>query len=66
MMYPAIDNPTGYEIRAVICFLCFKNVSAVETHRKLCGFYGENILSEGTVREWCRMFRDGQANECSR
>jgi hypothetical protein len=24
--------------------------------------YGKNVLSEGTVRQWCRMFKDGQTN----
>jgi hypothetical protein len=24
--------------------------------------YGQNVMSEGTVRQWCRMFKDGQTN----
>jgi hypothetical protein len=24
--------------------------------------YGQNVMIEGTVRQWCRMFRDGQIN----
>jgi hypothetical protein len=27
--------------------------------------YGQNVMSEGTVRQWCRMFKDGWANKCS-
>jgi hypothetical protein len=65
-MCPAIDNPASYEIRSVIRFLHAKNMSAVEIYRELCAFYGQTVLSEGTIREWCRMFKDGQANECSR
>jgi hypothetical protein len=62
MMCPVIDNPTSCEIRARICFLHVKNTSAVEIHRGLCAVYGQNVMSEGTVRQWCRMFKDGQIN----
>jgi hypothetical protein len=24
--------------------------------------YGQNVTSEGTVRQWCRMFKDGRIN----
>jgi hypothetical protein len=24
--------------------------------------YGQNVMSEGTVRQWCRMFKDGETN----
>jgi hypothetical protein len=26
--------------------------------------YGQNVMSEGALRQWCRMFRDGQTNVC--
>jgi hypothetical protein len=35
-------------------------MSATEIHRELCAVYGQNIMSEGTVRQWCRMFKDGR------
>jgi hypothetical protein len=66
MMCPAIDNPASCEIRAVIRVLHAKNMSAAEIHNELCVFYGQNVMSEGMVREWCRMFKDGRANKCSR
>jgi hypothetical protein len=56
----AIDNPASCEIGAVIRFLHAKNISAEEIHRELCGVYGQNVMSEGTVRQWCRMFKDWQ------
>jgi hypothetical protein len=59
MTCPAIDNAPSFEIPAVIRFLHAKNVSAAEIHRELCGVYGQNVMSEGTVRQWCRMFKDG-------
>jgi wobble nucleotide-excising tRNase len=24
--------------------------------------YGQNVMSEGTIRQWCRMFKDGLTN----
>jgi hypothetical protein len=52
-MCPAIDNPASCEIRVVIVFLHAKKVNAAEIHRELCAVYGQNIMSEGTVRQWC-------------
>jgi hypothetical protein len=26
------------------------------------GWFGQNVVSEGTVRQWCRMFKHGQTN----
>jgi hypothetical protein len=49
-MCPVIDNPASCEIRAVICFLHAKNMSAAGIHHKLCAVYGQNVMSEGTVR----------------
>jgi hypothetical protein len=60
-MCPAIDNPTSLEIRAVIRFLHAKTTSAAEIHRELyAAVYGQNVMSEGAVRQWCIMFIYGQ------
>jgi hypothetical protein len=37
-------------------------MSAIEIHHELCAVYGQNVMSEGTVRQWFRMFKDGQRN----
>jgi hypothetical protein len=38
-------------------------MSAVEIYRdELCVVYDQNVRSEGTVRHWCRMFKDGWTN----
>jgi transposase len=50
------------KIYAVICILHAKNMSAAEIHRELCALYGQNIMSKGTVRKWCRMLKDGRIN----
>jgi hypothetical protein len=63
MMCPAIDNPRQLRNCAVIRFLHAKNMSAAESHRELCtADYGQNVMSEGTVRQWCRMFKGGGTN----
>jgi hypothetical protein len=59
MICPSIDNPTSYEIRTVIHFRQAKNMNAVEIHHEFCVVYGQNVMSEGTVRQWRRMFKDG-------
>jgi hypothetical protein len=59
MMCPAIDNPASCKLSIVIHFLHTKSINAVEIRRELCSDYGQNAISEGTVREWCRMFTNG-------
>jgi hypothetical protein len=34
----------------------------VEIHRELCAVYGQNVTSEGTVRQWCRVCKVGRTN----
>jgi hypothetical protein len=48
-----------FEIRTVIHFLPAKNMSAVEIYHELWAIYDQNVMSEGTIRQWCRMFKDG-------
>jgi hypothetical protein len=63
MMCPAIDNPTSCEIRALIRFLRAKSMSSAEIHRESCAtIYSHNVMSEGTVRQLCRLFKDGRTN----
>jgi hypothetical protein len=60
MMYPATDNPASSENRALIRFLRAKIISATEIHSELWAIYGQKVMSEGTVRQWCRMLKGGQ------
>jgi hypothetical protein len=63
MVCPAIDNPASCEIRVVIRFLHAKNTSAAEVCCELCeAVYGQNVMSEAAVRQWCRIFKDGRTN----
>jgi transposase len=54
-MLPSLIPP------AVIHFL-HAGQSAAEIHRRLCHVYGDNVMSDSCVREWCRKFRDGRTN----
>ena len=33
-----------------------------EIHHQICQVYGENVMSDGMVRKWVRMFNEGQEN----
>jgi hypothetical protein len=57
-MCPVIDNPARCKIRPVIHFLHAKNMSAAEIHHELCAVDSQNVTSEGTVRQWFRIFKD--------
>jgi transposase len=46
----------------VIKFLNAKNVCSAEIYRQFCEVYGENGMSDGMVRRWCRMFSEGRTN----
>jgi hypothetical protein len=61
-MCPAIDNQASCKIRAVIRFLHATIMGAVKIQGELCAVYGQNIMSDGIIRQWCRMFKDGRTN----
>jgi hypothetical protein len=37
-------------------------MSTADIRQKLCAVYNQNGMNDGTVRQWCRMFKDGQTN----
>lgn len=59
-MSAIIDAPAKCELRSVIRFLQAEGHSAAEIHRRMSRVYGENFMSDGAVREWCRKFKDGR------
>jgi len=61
-MCAAIENPASCEVRSVIRFLLMENHRPIEIHRQLCKVYGNNVMSEGRVRQWCIMFKTGRTN----
>ena len=49
-------------MRSVIRFLFVENHKPIEIHRKLCKVYGNEVMNEGGVRQWCIMFKNGCTN----
>jgi len=39
-----------------------ENMKPVETHRQLCGMYGEHATSSSVVRRWVFLFKEGCEN----
>jgi hypothetical protein len=62
MLCPAIDNPVSCGVRSVNRFLHSKKMNAAEVHRELCAVYGQNLMSERSIRQWCKMSKDGRTN----
>ncbi|GBL94311.1 hypothetical protein AVEN_16827-1 [Araneus ventricosus] len=61
-MASGTDAPGKCELRSVIRFLQAEGNSAAEIHRKMRHVYGENFMSDGVVREWCRKFKGGRTD----
>ena len=59
-MESSVASPASCEIRSVIRFLHAEGNSAAEIHRRLCGLYGNDVMSQGSVREWCRKLKNGR------
>ena len=49
-MAATIDAPAKCELRSVIRFLQGEGRSAAEIHRRMSKVYGENCMSDGSVR----------------
>jgi hypothetical protein len=54
-----ITASASCEVRDVIRFLQAEGQSTAEIHRRLCCVYGDSVMGDSCVREWCRKFRDG-------
>ena len=61
-MFKIIEGAADSEIRSVISFLSARNVLPSEIHHQICQVYGNNAKSDGMVRNWVRMFSEGQEN----
>lgn len=61
-MSVAIENPASCEVRAVIRFLLAKNHKPIEIYRQICDVYGQGIMSESRVRQWCIDFKNGRTS----
>jgi len=61
-MFKTIEGEADSEIRSVIVFLNTMNVLPSEVHHHFCQVYGDNAMSDGMVRKWVRMFKEGREN----
>jgi len=61
-MFKTIEGDADSEIRSVIRFLNARNVLPSEIHHQICQMYGDNAMSDGTVRKLVRMFDEGREN----
>jgi hypothetical protein len=62
-MKSKIENPATNEVRSVVRFLNAESVSpAAEIHRQIVEVHGEGAINEGSVRKWCRLFKEGRTN----
>ena len=61
-MDTTIAAPASCEVCAVIRFLHAEGQSVAEIRRRLCHVYGDTVMSDNCVREWCRKFRDGRTD----
>ena len=61
-MFKTIEAVADCEIRSVIPFLNARNVLPSQIHRQIFHVYGDNVMSDGMVRKWVRMFNEGREN----
>jgi len=61
-MFKTTEGAAVCEIRSVIRFLNAGSVLPSEIHHQICQVYGDNVVSDGMVRKWVRMFHEGREN----
>jgi len=61
-MFKTIEGVTDCEMRSIIRFLNYRNVLPSEIHHQICQVYGDNVMSDGMVGKWVRMFNEGREN----
>jgi len=61
-MFKTIEGAADCEIRSIIPFLNTRNVLPSEIRHQICHVYGDNVMSDGIVRKWVRMFSEGREN----
>jgi hypothetical protein len=60
MVCPAFDNLANCKIVLLLTFIHVKYANVAEIHCDLCAaVYGQKVLSEGSVRQWCSV-KDGR------
>ena len=59
-MFKTIEGASDCKIPSVIRFLNARIVLPSEIHHQICQVYGDNVMSDGMVRKWVRMFNAGR------
>lgn len=57
-MKTKIERPATCEVGTVIWFLKAENFLTAEIYTQSVEAYGEDALNEGSVRKWCRLFKE--------
>lgn len=55
---PKMENKKVH-VRHILLFYFQKGTTAAEAHRKICGVYGEDYVSQRTCGKWFVKFRSG-------
>ena len=61
-MFKTIEGAAESEMRSVIRFLNARIVLPSEIRHQVCQVYGDKAMSDGMVRKWVRMFKEGREN----
>ena len=61
-MFKTIEGAVNCEIWPAVCFLNARNMLPSKIHHQICQVYGDNVMSDGRVRKWVRMFNGGREN----
>jgi len=61
-MFKTIEGDAYCLIQSIIRFLKARNVLPSEIHHQICQLYGDNVMSDGLIRKWVRMFNEGREN----
>ena len=56
------ENPTTCGVRLVTGFLNAKNSRPAEIHGQIVEVYSEGAVNRGSVRKWCRLFKESRTN----
>lgn len=59
-MATRLEQWSQEEIRAVICFLYARHVSAAEIHRQPIKVYGTEARNRQSAAKWCSDFKSGR------
>lgn len=54
--------PAACEVRSVIWFSQAEGNGAAQIYCRLCADYDNTVMSDGSVQDWCRQFKNGRTD----